>query len=121
MNSRQKGLNLVRMVRKMLEGMHYIVEGPGYSVAFYGGSMKPIHRDYFGIADLISYADNQFILHQVTDLSNKAKHVKDIQSLGIPCWLWCKIDGKTGFRVFFVSKDYAIEGSAMFRGGYNGR
>jgi len=117
MNTRQKGINQVRVVKKMLEGMGSIVEGPGYSVAFYGGSMSPIHRDYFGIADLISYRDGQFTLHQVTDLPNKAKHVKDIQKSGLPCWCWCKIEGRTGFRIFFVTKDSVTEGEAIMRGG----
>ncbi len=49
MNARAKGLQRVREVRKMLEGMGHLVEGPGYSVAFYQGRMNPIHRDYFSI------------------------------------------------------------------------
>ncbi len=116
MNARQKGLNRVREVKKLLEGMGHTVEGPGYSVAFFGGSMKPIHRDYFGVADLISYKDWKLQLHQVTDLVNKAKHVKAIQGEKLSAWVWCKIEGKSGYRIFIVTPDSISEAQAIFKG-----
>jgi len=115
MNARAKGLQRVREVRKMLEGMGHIVEGPGYSVAFYQGRMNPIHRDYFSIGDLISYHEEMFILHQVTDLHNKASHIKTIQESKIPAWLWCRLKGQLGFRIFFISQDKVEEGEAIFK------
>jgi len=115
MNARSKGLQRVREVGKMLEGIGHQVEGPGYALAFYGGSMKPIHRDYFGIADLISFRDGIFVLHQVTDLTNKGKHVKAIQEIGLSAWLWCKIEGKSGYRIFFVTPTEVTEGEAIFK------
>jgi hypothetical protein len=119
MSSRQKGLQRVREVRKILEGLGHQVEGPGYSVAFFGGSMKPIHKDYFGVADLISYSpdDKEFILHQVTDLSNKSAHVKAIQEMGLSCWVWCRLEGKVEYRVFFVTPDNVESGGVVFRHG----
>ncbi len=116
MNNRQKGLQRVREVRKMLEGMGHKVEGPGYGVAFFGGSMRPIHRDFFGIADLMSSHDGVFHLHQVTDLKNKSKHVKAIQDGGLSAWLWCKIEGKFGYRIFIVTPDSISEAQAIFKG-----
>lgn len=115
MNARSKGLQRVREVRKMLEGMGAIVEGPGYALAFYGGSMKPIHRDYFGIADLISFWHGIFTLHQVTDLTNKSSHVKAIQEKGLSCWVWCKIERKLGYRIFFVTPSGVEEGKSEFK------
>lgn len=115
MNARAKGLQRVREVKKILEGLGHQVEGPGYSVAFFGGGMKPIHRDYFGMADLVSFGDGVFILHQVTDLTNKSKHIKMIQELGLPAWVWCRMEGKVGFRVFFVTENEVTEGEARFK------
>ena len=111
MNARQKGLNRVREVKKLLEGMGHLIEGPGYSVAFYGGKMNPIHRDYFSIADLISYHKGIFILHQVTDLHNKASHIKTIRESGLFCWLWCRVKGALNYRIFFVSPGKVEEAS----------
>ena len=118
MNTRSKGLQRVREVRKMLEGMGHLVEGPGYAIAFFGGSMKPIHRDFFSIADLISYRwdDDRFILHQVTDLGHKTKHIKAIQEKDLSAWLWCKIEGKSGYRIFMVTPNSIEEANAKFKG-----
>jgi len=118
MNAREKGLARVREVRKIIEGLGHRVEGPGYSIAFFNGRMNPIHKDYFGVADLISYHENQFILHQVTDLTNKAKHTRLIQEACLPVWIWCRANdgGKVFYRVFFVAQDGQItEGSVQWR------
>jgi len=115
MNARAKGLQRVREVKKLLEGIGHCVEGPGYSVAFYQNRMNPIHRDYFGIADLISYHEGIFILHQVTDLHNKASHIKAIQESLLPCWLWCRIQGALDYRIFFVSAGKVEEGKVFLK------
>ncbi len=116
MNNRQKGLHRVREVKKMLEGLGHVCEGPGYSIAFFDGQMRPIHRDYFGVGDLISYHEGQFILHQVTDLSHKSKHLKAIQNKGLIAWLWCKIDQhRIGYRIFKVSQNSIEETEAVFK------
>jgi len=113
-NSRRKGLEWVRIVRKMLEGMGHIVEGPFYKPVYLFSGMRAVHFDIFKIADLISYSENQFILHQVTDVKNKSSHVKLIQEKNLPCWIWCKIEGKIAFRIFFVDKGKIEEGEAKF-------
>lgn len=115
-SARSKGLAWVREVRKMLEGMGHQVEGPGYAVAFYGGAMKPIHRDYFGIADLISFHNGNLYLHQVTDLSNKSTHVKAIQEKGLTCWVWCRVPTRPiSYRVFMVKGDSIEEAEVRFK------
>jgi hypothetical protein len=103
MNARKKGLQRVHEVRRILEGLGHVCEG--------------IHRDYFSIADLISYSpdDKEFILHQVTDLKNKAIHIKMIQDSELPAWVWCRLEGRVGYRVFFVTQDKVEEGEAVFK------
>ena len=115
MNARAKGLQWVREVKKLLEGMGHVVEGPGYSVAFYQGRMNAIHRDYFGIADLISYHQGIFYLHQITDLHNKSSHVKTIQASGLPCWLWCRVKGSLDHKIFFLRNGKIEEGEIKFK------
>ncbi len=113
-DSRKKGLNYVREVRKILQAMEHQVEGPGYGLAFFGGSPRPIHRDYFGLYDLVSCYDGRIYLHQVTDLSNKAKKVKAIQEKKIPGWVWARCDGgKIFYRIFCVDMDGRVEESQI--------
>ncbi len=116
MNNRQKGLGWVREVRKILEGMGHIVEGPGYGVAFYQGSMKPVHRDYFGCFDLISFdtEKHEMIGHQVSDLPHKAAKVKAIQKAELAGWVWCRLDNRLEYRVFIVGTGYCEEAQVRF-------
>jgi hypothetical protein len=97
MNTRQKGLNYVREVRKILESMGHIVEGPGYALAFFDNRMQAIHRDYFGIFDLISWDGIQLIGHQVSDIHNKSTKIKEIQGQQMSGWVWAR--GKKGRKV----------------------
>ena len=94
MNARQKGLQTVRRVKHYLEANGYTIEGPGYSVAFFQGSMKPIHRDYFGVFDLLSVNKDEGIKgHQVCSIKNKARNQAKMQKAGISGYLWCKGGG----------------------------
>lgn len=108
MNNRAKGLLACREVKKILIGMGYLVDGPAYGIAFFGGKSVPIHRDFFGCIDLISYKDRQYWGHQVTDLNNKSKKVRALEEAGIDAWVWCrgKVKNKVVYRVFF--KDLEI-------------
>lgn len=115
MNAREKGIARVREVRKILEGMGHTCEGPGYKPLWIGNRSIPVHSDFFGVGDIISWDGKQLILHQVTGKSNKAIHVKVIQEKGIPCWLWIKIPGKSGFKVFFIEKSKIEEGKIIFK------
>jgi hypothetical protein len=102
MNAREKGLSLVREVKKILALKGYKTEGPGYGVAFLGErGMRPIHRDYFGAYDLIAYRNGIFHGHQVSTLSNKASKYKTFRKLGFPGFIWAKVP-RHGFRVFWI-------------------
>ncbi len=115
MNNRQKGLGYCREVKKLLEGMNHVVEGPGYAVAFFNNRMSPIHRDYFSIYDLISFDGNHFIFHQVSTVAHKSEKIKAIQKQGMSGWVWCRLHQKIGYRIFFVSPDKIEEGEAVFK------
>ena len=104
MNARSKGLAYVREVRKILEGLDHVVEGPGYGVAFFDGNMRPIHRDFFGVFDLISYSGIHFVFHQVSTLSNKAAKIKAIRELNMPGWVWVRVENPVGYRVFQIDR-----------------
>jgi len=128
--SREKGLIYVHEVKKLLEAIGHQVEGPGYMIIYIplnpgayklgiNRATKPIqvHKDYFGVADLISYFEGKLILHQVTDLSNKSIHVKAIQERGLSAWVWCRFNEgrRIGYRIFFV--DLLVEeGEIIWRG-----
>jgi hypothetical protein len=114
MNARKKGLNYVREVRKILEAMNHQVEGPGYGVAFFAGRMLPIHRDYWGIFDLISF-NGEFHGHQVSTLSNKAVKVKAIRDKMFPGWVWCRVNkaNRVGYRVFQIDSFGIVEDNEM--------
>ncbi len=103
MNARAKGLASCREVKKILQDRGYLVEGPGFGVIFIPGTgAKPIHKDYFGVLDLVSYKNGQYWGHQVTDLSNKSKKIKALEEVGIQGWVWCrtKKGRKIEYRVF---------------------
>ncbi len=103
-SNRAKGLGFVREVRKILEGIGHTVEGPGYGVAFYNHRMNPIHRDYWGIFDLMSYDGSQFIGHQVSTEAHKSEKIKAIQKSNLPGWVWCRYSefGSVGYKVYEV-------------------
>jgi len=103
MNAREKGLSFCREVRKILEGIGHQVEGPGYGCAFYGGRMAPVHRDYFGCFDLVSFFEGSYFFHQISTPSNKSTKVKALTAKGLPGWVWCRVsNGKVFYRIFDV-------------------
>jgi len=110
MNARAKGLSACREVKKILQDRGYRVDGPAYGVAFFGGRSVPIHRDFFGVLDLITYKDGQYWGHQVTDLSNKSKKIKALAEAGIQAWVWArtKEGRKIKYRVFFEDMEIEI-------------
>ena len=103
-NARAKGLGFCREVRKILEGMGHEVEGPGYSTAFFQSAIHPIHSDYFGLFDLISFFEGKYYFHQVSTIENKSTKIKAIQAKRMSGWVWCRVteDNQTGFDVFIV-------------------
>lgn len=103
-SARGKGLAFCREVRKILEAMGHQVEGPGYATAYFQGAIHAIHRDYFGIWDLISFYENVYYFHQVSTIENKTTKIKAIQQTKLPGWVWCRVteDNQTGFDVFVI-------------------
>lgn len=110
-SARSKGLDFCREVKGILKGMGHGVEGPGYATAFFQGTIHPIHRDYFGLFDLISFFEGQYFFHQVSTIENKSTKIKSIQAKGMAGWVWCRVneDNQTGFDVFEVYSDFTVE------------
>ena len=109
-NNRAKGLSFCREVKKILEGIGHQVEGPGYGIAFYGGQMRPVHKDYWGVFDLLSYFEGQIYCHQISTPTNKAVKIKAIQAKNLPGWVWSRVsNGRIFYRVFIVKNSGAVE------------
>ncbi len=119
MNKRKKGLDGVREVRKILEGLGHRVEGPGYRSAFFNNRVQAVHTDFFDCFDLISYCwqDGKFYGHQVSDIGHKAQKVKLIQGSGIPGWVWARCaEPKIFYRVFMVDdRGQVTEGAIRWK------
>ncbi len=110
MNNRSKGLIFCREVKKILEGIGHIVEGPGYGVAFNSGRMAQVHREYFGLFDILYYFEGQIYCHQISTPTNKATKVKAIQAKKMHGWVWSRIsNGRVFYRVFIVKSTGEIE------------
>ncbi len=66
--------------------------------------MRPVHRDYFGVFDLLSAFEGNYFFHQISTSSNKAVKVKAIQEKGLSGWVWTRVsNGKVFYRIFIVS------------------
>jgi len=120
-SSRAKGLSYCREVKKILEGIDHVVEGPGYKPLWTGKGMSAVHSDYFGVFDLISFDGKEFLFHQVSDIGHKSDKIKSIQEKKMNGWVWCRVPSRPiSYRIFFVVGDHTEEGSVMFKGGLNG-
>jgi hypothetical protein len=116
-NARQKGLNFVHEVKRILEGMNHEVEGPGFASAYFNNRINPIHRDYFSVFDLISFDGDCFLFHQISTIKNKSAKVKAIQKKKMSGWVWCRFNEsrKVGYRIFFVKPEAVTEGRIIFK------
>ena len=117
-SARSKGLNFTREVRRILEGIGHTVEGPGYGLAYYNAKMNPVHKDFFGVFDLISFDGKSYIGHQVSTETNKSAKIKAIQEAKLPGWVWCRFsdeDRGTGYEVWRVFGD-TVEDSEITYG-----
>lgn len=117
-SAREKGLDFVREGRKILEGIGHIVEGPGYGLAYYKNRMNPIHKDFFGCFDLMSYCDSLYYGHQFTVKEHKSEKIKLLQEKKLPGWVWCRFtdedDGKVGYQVYIVNGDEVTESEMVY-------
>lgn len=101
-NARAKGLGFCREVKKILEAMGHEVEGPGYATAFFQGATHAIHRDYFGIWDLISFYENVYYFHQVSTIENKSTKIKSIQGKKMLGFVWIR-SKKNKYKIFKIN------------------
>lgn len=102
MNKRQKGLLKVRQVKSILEQCGQKVEGPGYKPIWTGKAMMAVHKDFFGVFDLMSYSKDTGIRgHQITNIADKMIHAKAIFASGLSGDLWCYINNR-GFNRYMV-------------------
>jgi len=91
MNNRQKGLQYVREVRRIMEKKGNIVEGPMYRPAFIKGKSRAVHSDFFGLFDLISYNPKNFdtfSFHQVSLNEKRSEKIKAILKAGVSGFFW---------------------------------
>jgi len=108
--SRKKGLIFCREVKKILEGIGHVVDGPFFKSKFFNERVNPVHTDIFKIFDLVSYFEGCYFMHQVSTLSNKADKVKSILEKKMTGWVWARVsNGKVFYRIFVVKIDGIIE------------
>ena len=112
MTAREKGLQECRKVKKVLEGMGFAVEGPGYKPFFIPktGKMTVVHKDYFGIYDLLFMGRFHIFGVQVTaDAGNRMEKARKLleghKTLG---FVWYPIKRK-GYQILAV-RDGDIQG-----------
>ena len=123
-NSRQKGLEYVREVKKILEHRGWLVDGPFFKSVFIGGGFGKqgrqivSHVDMFGVGDLVAVRSSEsmtrenednFVLIrkitfiQVTTVENEASHFRTLEGVDkmIPVLLFarCKIKNRVVYRV----------------------
>lgn len=110
-NTRRKGLAGVREVKKILKANGSKVEGPGYHPLFVNKKMIVVHRDYFGIFDLISL-DNEGLLHghQVTTSpDHRAEKIREMIAAKVAGKVWVKYPRQkkapAKWRAWYVYQD----------------
>lgn len=105
--NRGKGLARVREVKQILEVSGHIVEGPGYKTMFINGKLIPVHRDFFGVFDLLEYSKDSGIYgHQVCDYKQKLRNARKIYDAGLTGDLWCH-EPRQGYSRYYV---YQLDG-----------
>jgi len=111
-NTRKIGNDKCKEVKKILENMGYVTDGPFDKVIWFNKKMGKVHHDIFSIADLISLSpEGELFLHQITASNLKSKKEKKIKTLGAKCLLWIyNSDNKEeDFRIFEVSHKETVE------------
>jgi hypothetical protein len=113
-SNRQKGIQFVREAKKIVETeWGHKTDGPFYKSTYFGGQIRPVHTDLFGVFDFISFDKDRgvYLLHQVTVADKKASKAKAITQAGLVGYVWCR--SKTGnrvhWRVWWVEKNHEIE------------
>jgi hypothetical protein len=110
MTAREKGLQECRKVKKVLEKMGFAVEGPGYKPMFIPktGKMTVVHKDYFGIYDLLIMGRFHIFGVQVTtDAGNRMEKARTISEGHKPLgFVWYPI--KKGYEILAVKPTFPV-------------
>jgi len=116
-SARSKGLDYVREVKKILEGIGHTVQGTMFKTVFFNGHLSPVHSDFFGVFDLISFDGKIFIGHQVSTEVNKSTKIKAIQEAHLPGWVWCRFSDEergAGYEVWMVNGEEVTESEMTY-------
>ena len=118
--SRAKGLIACHEVKAILIAEGHQVDGPYFKPIWFGGKTNVVHKDIFDCADLLSFFNGRFHLHQVSDVSHKSEKVKTIQEKGIPCWIWgrTKEGNKVMYRVWVCINGKVLEDTPRWKGSH---
>lgn len=111
MNSRSKGLKYVGEVKAILKRFGHETEGPAHNLMRLPSGFVPVHRDYFGIWDLISFDKLGYHFHQVTTDHNRAVKIGAILQKGMSGQVWgrCKEGNRVAYRTYYVYFDGQTE------------
>ncbi len=95
MNNRQKGLMVCNEVKKILQGIGFDVEGPGFKSAFIPGhGAILVHKDYFDIYDLMIMGAHHIFGVQVTgDERKKKEKARAMSESGILGFVFFRLKG----------------------------
>jgi hypothetical protein len=110
LDNRAKGFVFCNEVKKILEGIGHVVDGPFFKSKWFNNRANPVHCDIFSVFDLVSFYQYSYFFHQVSDLGHKSEKIKAIQGKGMPGWVWSRVsNGRVFYRVFIVKSSGAVE------------
>ena len=110
MNARQKGQIFCAEVKRILEAIGHVVDGPFYKSCWFNNRSNPVHCDIFGIFDIVSCYQGIYYFHQVSTLDHKANKVKAILDVKMSGWVWARVsNGRVFYRIFIVKPGQEVE------------
>ena len=110
LDNRGKGTQFCNEVKKILQGIGHVVDGPFFKSKWFNGRANAVHCDIFSVFDMVSVFEGKIYLHQVSTLAHKSQKVKGIQAQKMSGWVWSRVsNGKVFYRVFIVNVSGEIE------------
>lgn len=123
---RKKGLNYVGEIKGILKQLGHETEGPGYSVMRIPErkqipgeriseiplKMIQVHKDYFGVFDLISFKEGVgYFFHQGSILEERSRKIKAIVEKKMQGWVWgrFKQNRRVGYKIFSVEANGEVK------------
>ena len=113
-NKRETGLKWVREVRDLLIDLGHEVEGPNFKPTYIPGKDTkegmveskyiPVHKDFFGVFDLISHKKRRWFFQQISILEEKSRKIDAILEKGMDGIVWGRTkNGRfVDYRIFRV-------------------